>query len=429
MESKTQAQTKLNPVSLTLLKVIVMGLIGIPFAYLFDRSSYSSRFLTHLSNEHFILVSFLYTLYAFFVMASFYIILGLRKKISAYMARDIVPLSKAHYSFIWVASIILACVCFAYVFIQASGRHPAFEALHTDYFGIKALRVEIGTTINFNVFNIGFKFFLPISLVLSLFFLKKKFYFLLSLLVFVLMSTFILEKGQIVSTIVLIIFFRMLFSKLAVKQLAKYTAIGLALISAMYFLTRFATDLPTLISGVSGRIIYGQIAELPQYFELFSDKKAPLSALLPPYISGAFGLEETTSAARLVMEHLHPADVAAGLAGVANSFFVGEAFAVAGHTGAVLSPFVVMANLVFCVFLFCGLKKNIYFVFLFSWFLYRIFDGIFGGISYFTLSGLHFVLLAIFYFLFSQTFVKNAKRLKSMARNRKASPQKSYTGL
>lgn len=412
MKVRALPKININPVTLILLKIAVMGLLGIPFAYLFDKGGYAYYFTRKLGSENFILISYLYTFYAFMVMAILYYVLGLKRKIKVYMNKKLVHLAKHHYEWAWLITFVFAFVCFAYILIQTGGRHPAFEALRSGYSEIQVLRHNISLTINMNVYNLGFKFFLPINIIISLFFLRKRSLSLISLLLFALMSTFALEKGLIVSTIILIVFFRILISGIPFKKFLYYGFLSLFLISVMYFLTKFATNIPSLFTGIARRIFYGQISDLPHYFELFSNNNISFSSLLPPYIANLFGIEGIKSASHLVMEYTNPEAVSQGTAGVANSFFVGEAYAVAGHMGVILSPFIIMANLTFFVYLFSGLKKNIFFVFLFSWFLFRIFDGIFGGISYFTFSGIHIILLCLFYCLFSYTFVKNAKRLK-----------------
>ena len=412
MRIRTLKKIKINPINLILLKVIIMGLIGIPFAYCFDKGGYALYFTQNLSSENSILISFFYTLYAFMVMVFLYYGLGLKRKTKIYMNKKITHLTKRNYQWVWLVTFLLAFACFAYIFVQAGGRHPALSALGSDYTGIKVMRHNISLALNMNIYNIGFKFFLPINIIISLFFLRRRLLSLISLLLFVLMSTFVLEKAPIVSVIILIVIFRLLFSKVPFKKLLNYGLISLFLISAMYFLTKFATNISSLFAEITRRIFYGQISDLPHYFELFSNYKISFSSLLPPYITKLFGNEGIISASRLVMEHIHPVAASEGTVGVANTFFVGEAYAVAGHMGVILSPFIVMANLAFFVYLFSGLKKNIFFVFLFSWFLFKTFDGIFGGISYFTFSGIHIILLSLFYYLFSYTFVKNAKDIK-----------------
>jgi len=412
MKVRALPKININPVNLILLKIVIMGLVGIPFAYFFDKGGYIYYFTRKLTNENSVLISYLYTLYGFMMMALLYYGFGLKRKIRFYMNKKTVHLTKRHYKFLWLVTFMLALICFAYIFIQAGGRHPALAALRFDYAGIKSMRHSISLAVNMNIYNIGFKFFLPINIIISLFFLRRRLFFLISLLLFILMSTFVLEKGPIVSTIILIVIFRMLISEIPLKKLLHYGFISLFLVSVMYFLTKFATSVSSLFTGLTRRIFYGQISDLPHYFELFSNYKISLSSLLPPYIAKLFGNEGIISASRLVMEHTNPEAISQGAAGVANTFFVGEAYAVAGHIGVLLSPFIVMANLAFFVYLFSAMKKNVFFIFLFSWFLFKTFDGIFGGISYFTFSGIHIILLSLFYYLFSYTFVKNAKRIE-----------------
>ena len=416
MKVRALPKININPVNLILLKIAVMGLLGIPFAYLLDKGAYSYYFTRKLGNENFILISYLYTFYAFMVMAILYYVLGLKRRIKVYMNKKIVHLAKHHYEWAWLITFVLASACFAYILIQTGGRHPAFEALRSGYSEIQVLRHNISLTINMNVYNLGFKFFLPINIIIALFFLRRRLLSLISFLLFVLMSTFALEKGLIVSTIILIVIFRILISEIPFKKFLYYGFLSLFLISVMYFLTKFATNMPSLFTGIAKRVFYGQISDLPHYFELFSKYKVTFSSTLPPYITNLFGNEGIKSASRLVMEHIDPIAVSKGTVGVANTFFVGEAYAVGGHIGVLLSPFIVMANLAFFVYLFSRFKKNIFFVFLFSWFLFRIFDGIFGGISYFTFSGIHIILLCLFYCLFSYTFVKNAKKIEKRSK-------------
>ncbi len=61
MKARSLRKTKINPISLILLKIVVMGLIGIPFAYLFDKGSYVYYFTRKVASENFILISYLFT--------------------------------------------------------------------------------------------------------------------------------------------------------------------------------------------------------------------------------------------------------------------------------------------------------------------------------------------------------------------------------
>jgi hypothetical protein len=95
------------------------------------------------------------------------------------------------------------------------------------------------------------------------------------------------------------------------------------------------------------------------------------------------------------------------VAGVANTFFTGEAFAWAGYPGVILSPFIVMAHLAFYIYLFKRIKKTWLTVYVFSFFLYKVFIGIFGGISYFIFSSMHIILIALLMLLVSWRYLES----------------------
>lgn len=403
--------SRFNPVTLIFLKIFVMGLAGIPAAYLFDRESFDSIFANKLSDPRFISISLAAIIYSVVIMGTLYYGLGLRRKIVSYCRRDIILLDQNQYRWIWMLTFALVLICIGYLFVQTGGRHPALSALHSSYKDIMLMRRGVGESVNMNVYNLGFKFLLPFNMILALFFLKNRtVYLILSAALFIVMGTFILEKSPVVSIIIMLVMFQLLMSGLSMKRLIFYALFAVLLISSMYFLTRFASNLSSLSSGLSRRILYGEISDLPYYFEAFSETKISPLELLPPYVARLFGQDDSQSASRSIMEYTNPSAVKLGTAGVANSFFVGEAFAVAGIWGVVLSPFLIILNLGFFIFLFSKLRKNIFFVFLFAWLLYKTFEGVFGGISYFTFSGLHMTLLFLLYLCLSAAFVKRVKK-------------------
>jgi hypothetical protein len=169
-------------------------------------------------------------------------------------------------------------------------------------------------------------------------------------------------------------------------------------------------NIQSVVKNFGNRILYGQILDLPYYFEVFSAQRVGLKSLMPPYIVG-----DQKPAARIVAEYSvkkrflsKPLDnkeeeaTYARVAGVANTFFTGEAFAWAGYLGIILSPFIIMAHLTFFIYLFGKVRKTWFSVYFFSFFLYKVSIGIFGGISYFIFSSIHiisivFLLLWIFW--------------------------------
>lgn len=91
--------------------------------------------------------------------------------------------------------------------------------------------------------------------------------------------------------------------------------------------------------GPIGRILYTQIQSLPTYFMIFPE--------MHPFTQGQgiallrfIGLPHVESA-RVVAMFLEPEGVAQGWVGVANTLFVGDAYANFGWIGILISPFII----------------------------------------------------------------------------------------
>ncbi|MCB9227363.1 MAG: oligosaccharide repeat unit polymerase [Chitinophagales bacterium] len=90
--------------------------------------------------------------------------------------------------------------------------------------------------------------------------------------------------------------------------------------------------------GISGRVLFSQIAGTFLSFEFFDNIKDFISInSLTNYIS-YFEIEYSERAAKLIMEVINPKGVILGTAGVQNTLFIGEAWANFGVLGLLLSP-------------------------------------------------------------------------------------------
>jgi hypothetical protein len=190
----------------------------------------------------------------------------------------------------------------------------------------------------------------------------------------------------------------MLFSPVYLLKVLKYFVVMMLLIILLFSATKYTTfGLSSLWNYVGVRILYGQVQDLPYYFKAFSDEKVNIRALMPSYVVknqesaarvvGAYSIKKIYSREKEVRSYL-------GVVGDANTFFTGEAYAWGGYLGVISSPLIVMANLVFFIYLFSKTKKTWFSVYIFSFLLYKVFIGIFGGISYFIFSSIHIVLMA-----------------------------------
>ena len=81
------------------------------------------------------------------------------------------------------------------------------------------------------------------------------------------------------------------------------------------------------------------------------------------------------------------------IAGVANTFFVGSAFAYFGKIGSIFSPFIVFGNFYLVTRLFEKLPRNFYTIFIFAYLLYRLTNSISSDIGYFIFSGIQIMII------------------------------------
>ncbi len=160
----------------------------------------------------------------------------------------------------------------------------------------------------------------------------------------VLILLYSLAKGPVVMFLIGFLFIVVLVKgKIDIKKLVNY---GLLAVIIILFMYRYIMGTPVSAllnynTGPVGRIILTQIAPLYYHFYLFPSQYGFLwGASFPPLILSVFGADHIRSS-RLVMEYINPAGVAAGTAGVANTLFIGEAYANFALYGLLLSPFIV----------------------------------------------------------------------------------------
>lgn len=362
-------------------------------------------------------ISYLSILYASLVIGAISIGMGLRKRLLNYATTNCLTPSASILSFCWYFTFFATIGSFIWVFVQAGMEHPIVSALRSkNVFEIATIRSDIAKTIDMRVYNLGLLLLLPLNLIISVLLLRKILLSVASVLLLFLLGTFTLAKAPLAYVLIFVLTFRMLYSTLHLRGAIKYLSITIFCLILLFVSTGYARlNIQSVARNIGHRILYGQILDLPYYFEVFSENKVGLKSLMPPYIVG-----DQKSVARMVGEYSikkrflrKPLDnkeeeaLYARVAGVANTLFVGEAFAWGGYPGVILSPFIVMAHLTFLIFLFSKVKKTWFTVYMFSFFLFKIFIGIFGGISYFIFSSMHIVLIAFLLLLISWRYLES----------------------
>jgi oligosaccharide repeat unit polymerase len=181
------------------------------------------------------------------------------------------------------------------------------------------------------------------------------------------------EKAPVIMFLLGFIFIEVLIKgRINIKKLISYGLIATVMVLLMY---RYIMGVPVTAvfsysSGPIGRVILSQIAPLYYHFHLFPSQFDFLwGRSFSPFILSFFGAEHVRSS-RIVMEYINPAGVEAGTAGVANTLFIGEAYANFALYGLLLSPFIVGFIIQLSYILLQKLPKNPIWVGLFCYLSY-----------------------------------------------------------
>jgi hypothetical protein len=380
----------MNPISLMLLLVVVSGLLAAPIAHALDPDGAYFYNLRRLDGQQYIWISWWCTAYAFAVMAFLYRFLRFKPVMDWQAARPAQPLTQRTYLGLWWLTWGLALVCLGIVVFQVGGKMPIFEVQRAGSAVDVALRrAEIAQLIDRRVLNVGLIILMPLNVLIAFSFLRSRVYGVLSVLLYVALGVFPLEKGPLAVSIVSFLFFRLLWKPVTRRQtwhLAGYAALFLTVVIGMSYATKYVETPQQVGEKLFGRLVYGTISDLPYYFEVFETERHRATTNLPP--SGrrfVAGMAEPP-ASRRVLEKSQPGRVRAGYAGVANSFYVGEAYAVGGYPLVLLSPFLVMVNLLFVTRLFRSVQKNLLTTYGQSLILFVFFVYQFAGIGGFVFS-------------------------------------------
>ena len=398
---------QLTTTHLILLEIAVFALIGLPFAYLFDRNGYFFYLTANVSQEMTI-AAYLWTVYAFFVTMVLYYFFGADRKIKAYQARDIVPASKTAYMLGWTAAFSVASLCVFILFKQCGFSHPALSAKGLDMAAFAIKRIEYGQSINMSVYNVGLYFFTIFALTVALLILKNFWLTAATLILMGVLGTFSLQKSPLAESMLLLMFIYMLLRRPSARFLLILACCAVLIVVGLFFASGAISNMTEARYAFKDRMLYGEFGDLPYYFDFFSTKKAEFMSILPPYIQTLFG-QVLPSPSRLIIEYTKPEMVLQGRAGVANTIFIGEAYAVWGIPGIIIAPFIAAFHYLVVTYIFTSLKKNIFTIFVFGYLLNRLTTALFRSFSYFLLSSIQIVIIAVIYFLVITYFTKYAK--------------------
>lgn len=220
-----------------------------------------------------------------------------------------------------------------------------------------------------------------------------------------LILTYNIAKGPVVAYLLGFMFLNILING-AVKRktLFIFFVIILSFLIVMYLFIMGATgisilDLFNYNTGIIGRIILGQSAGTYLSFDIFPSVIEHVGfGSISGFLNSILGLEDSERSARLLMEHVNPKAVEAGLAGVINSLFIAEAWANFGLIGVLIAPFYVGVVIQTLFMFFLKLPKTPLLLGLFTYFSYG--GSVTGGFNDYIYNAGYFVIIIFFIWIY-----------------------------
>lgn len=325
------------------------------------------------------------------------------KEIERYHAKPIQSLFSPHDSYVKIPLYFLSVICILsvlYTFISI-GTIPLIKSFSiSDPNDVLAMRAAADRDFSGNVYIKNFFGLLltPILCYISYCYylmdksLKNKLWFYIMFFFAFLILTYDASKSPFVRFLTGFIFLRILMTgKISFKRFFWLFLLMILLLMVIYMVIA-KQDIMTIFfsynSGITGRILVGQVSSLYQHFEIFPSDHAflgfsSISKVLPlSHYSDRSG--------RIVLEITTPGFAEVG--GVYNTLFLGEAYANFGWLGVILSPLWIGFLIQTLHIILLRLPKSPLFIGLFVFFSYT--SNITGGINEY-IYNIQYLLLVI----------------------------------
>ncbi|MEL7538061.1 MAG: hypothetical protein AAFZ58_06915 [Pseudomonadota bacterium] len=392
----------MKPFSFIYVFVFLFALAGYPIALLFDQDGMLFYFVRHL-DQRYLGVAYVWTVLSAALLLALNVLFGSHRNFDKFMEKPRTA-GRVDPDALWWVVFVVGCGLNALFFVLAGFELPLLN-LPENVTELLLRRIELKEQLNPILFNLGATVLGPLALILSFFFVKHRrgLKIAASIASFVVLGTFSLAKSSFIVGVLILIFAYSFLRPLSIRSIMKVSGVFLIALLPMFILTN-SKEAPhvrgeALAEIVMARIVYGQWAALPFFFEMFERDEQDVGLLTPPYLSDGDawtrGGEEVPP--RKVMRAVTGYRVLEGTgSGVAVTYFIGEAFAVAGESGIVLACVLVCGLIWMLTFVFKDVQKTPLTIYAYSWFLYKIGMGLITGFSAFVASSLTIAVVGLF---------------------------------
>lgn len=369
--------------------VLCMDVIGVSL-YFTDDMQVGGVFV----NQEYFYRAYAATLCACALLVVCYFVFGMHREFSAYQARDMSDWSEARYYRLWIYTSIAGAIGVVVLWMQAGFRVPLIETLGVDFIRYSELRSYYTRTINQTIFFIVLYMAATPSAVIAWFCIKgRALPKVLSLFLLACVGAFTLARSPLALGGLIALNYALLVRSVSLRLVVLGCLASVVVLIVTHSIAGGGENYAgyeSMQQYLFMRVAYGEWLALPTFMAVFEHNHASLLSIINPELQSVFGAPVDTPS-RLAMIDMNPEAVASDRAGVANTFFVGDAYAVFGTFGVFIAPVVVMGELWVLGRAMRALPKSPITVYLYAWCLFKFLVGILGGFASFLVAALPLV--------------------------------------
>ena len=391
-----------NPVLLLILYIIVFIFPGFFLLNFFDSEQKNYLYVFGLLSD-FNINKFYLSLFGCVMPILIYLFFVLTKSASNFRNKEIDLANIKMIYFLLTACLIILNL---YFFISFNFSIPVLSVagfVTNETYAL--LRSDL--SLSYGIFNIGLFFFGFGSFISAVLLMKRSYiYLLISILFCATTLMFNMQKSPSLDFIFLCSIGYLFLKNKSINILVITSLIFATIFSIVVFYNPgFPTDF--LLQALSQRIFFGEVADLPLYFSFFKDDPISFLSVFPPYINNFFGFEYASAARIIALNIVDFKNIVS--VGNYNTIFLGEAYAVLGKLGIIISPLIIILNFYLLSLLINKAPKNVFTVILISFILFKLTKGIFAGIGPFIFSTNQIFIGIFTFYLFIHT--KNLSKI------------------
>ncbi len=380
--------------------VFLKSLLSYPIRMILQSGLYD-RIEDTVGGPEYMTMSYIITVSCFIAIVLLYRFLPTRKYTLQFQRKSFILYPQRHYVTVWYFLTAIILINCSILFWQAGGVLPLLQGYTLDASSYLIYRAEVTKSINMSLANFTLQLLVTTNIFISFICIRKIsiFYRVASVLLLLLAGTFSLDRSFFPVAILILMLIYILYKPISLRHVPRRIIfIFLLMIVSSILLVIYSTKATYTLLALQmffDRQVHGQWLGMPLYLYFYNDYHITSLTFLHPYILSVLNINVPSTPGRELMEYFYTAEVLQGSAGNMPTFFIGEAYAVAGYLGIILSVLYVSILLLVLAYLFKRMRKTYISCCLYGWMAYKVSSGLTNGVSALLVSSFSFIMLCM----------------------------------